>query len=171
MTSDCRAFGLWAESPRFSGVVADCVAAGCHQRMSSSGMAALCKVRSELHLYAAPALEAEFISWTLRRHTRRLLLRQQGRCGVTFSDCCCGSRDVAASYSRLLLRQQGRCGVILEDCCCGSRDVAASHSQTAVAAAETLQLPELSAEHRWSQCRPSIDCKFQNVEYLRTTAN
>ena len=47
---------------------------------------------------------------TLRRHTLRLLLRQQGRCGVTLSDCCCGSRDVAAS-----------------------------HSHTAVAAAETLR--------------------------------
>ena len=47
---------------------------------------------------------------TLRRHIRRLLLRQQGRCGVTLSDCCCGSRDVAAS-----------------------------HSQTAVAAAENLE--------------------------------
>ena len=61
---------------------------------------------------------------TLRRHIRILLLRQQGRCGVTFSDCCCGSRDVAASHSqtavgavgtlrrhtpRLLLRQQRRC--------------------------------------------------------------
>ena len=126
---------------------------------------------------------------TLRRHIRILLLRQQGRCGVTFSDCCCGSRDVAASHSqtavsgsrdvaashsqtavaaaetlrrqtrRLLLRQQRRCGVTLSDCCCGSRDVAASHSQTAVAAAETLQLPEFSAEQRWSQCCPSIDCE------------
>ena len=80
--------------------------------------------------------------------------RNQRRCGVTLSDCCCGSRDVAASHSqtavaaagtlrrhtfRLLLRQQGRCGVTLSDCCCGSRDVAASHSQTAVAAAETLR--------------------------------
>ena len=94
-------------------------------------------VRSELHLYAAPA-KAEFISWTLRRHTRRLLLRQQGRCGVT-----------------------------LEDCCCGSRDVAASHSQTAVAAAETFQLPEFSAEQRWSQRRPSIDCESSWVIALR----
>ena len=40
---------------------------------------------------------------------------------------------------KLLLRQQRRCGVKLADCCCGSRDVAASHSQTAVAAAETLR--------------------------------
>ena len=30
---------------------------------------------------------------TLRRHTLRLLLRQQRRCGVTLLDCCCGSRD------------------------------------------------------------------------------
>ena len=93
---------------------------------------------------------------TLRRHIRILLLRQQGRCGVTFADCCWGSSYVAASHSqtavaaaetlrrhtrRLLLRQQRRCGVTLEDCCCGSKDVAASHSQTAVAAAETLRRP------------------------------
>ena len=80
--------------------------------------------------------------------------KQEGRCGVTLEDCCCGSRDVAASHSqtavaaaetlrrhtlRLLLRQQGRCGVTLSDCCCGSRDVAASHSHTAVAAAEMLR--------------------------------
>ena len=91
---------------------------------------------------------------TLRRHICTLLLRQQRRCGVTLSDCCCGSRDVAASHSQtavaaaetlrrhtrtLLLRQQRRCGVTLSICCCGSRDVAASHSQTAVAAAKTLQ--------------------------------
>ena len=93
---------------------------------------------------------AEFISRTLRRHTRRLLLRQQRRRGVTFAHCCCGSKDVAASLSQtavaaaetlrrhtltLLLRQQRRCGVTLSHCCCGSRDVAASHSQTTVAAA------------------------------------
>ena len=44
-----------------------------------------------------------------------------GRCGVILPDCCCGSRDVAASTRRLLLRQQRRCGVTLSDCCCGSR--------------------------------------------------
>ena len=43
---------------------------------------------------------------TLRRHIPRLLLRQQGRCGVTLSDCCCGS--------------SGRCGVTFAHCCCGS---------------------------------------------------
>ena len=67
---------------------------------------------------------------TLRRHICTLLLRQQRRCGVTLSDCCCGSRDVAASHSHaavaaaetlrrhtlnLLLRQQRRCGVALSD--------------------------------------------------------
>ena len=97
-----------------------------------------------------------------RRRTRILLLRQQRRCGVTLADCCCGSRDVAASHSQfavaaaetlrrhilsLLLRQQRRCGVTLADRCCGSRDVAASHSQTAVAAAETLR----PLKQRWSQ--------------------
>ena len=40
---------------------------------------------------------------------------------------------------RLLLRQQGRCGVKFADCCCGSIGVKASNSQTAVAAAETLR--------------------------------
>ena len=37
-------------------------------------------------------------------------------------------------HSCALLRQQRRCGVTLADCCCGSRDVAASHSVTTVAA-------------------------------------
>ena len=97
-------------------------------------------VRSELHLYAAPALVAKFISRTLRRHILRLLLRQQRRCGVTLSDCCCGSRDVAASHShtavaaaetlrrhsgKLLLRQQGRCQWwLLRISSCGDRSAA-----------------------------------------------
>ena len=91
---------------------------------------------------------------TLRRHICTLLLRQQRRCGVTLSDCCCGSRDVAASHSHtavaaaetlrrhtlnLLLRQQRRCGVPLADCCCGSRDLAASHSVTIVLAAQLVR--------------------------------
>ena len=98
--------------------------------------------RTDTAVIAAPTLVEENIAhcWlrsasasivcndsaTLRRHTLRLLLRQQRRCGVTFSDCCCGSRDVAASHSqtavaaaetlrrhprRLLLRQQERCGI------------------------------------------------------------
>ena len=83
---------------------------------------------------------AKFISRTLRRHTLRLLLRQQGRCGVTLSDCCCGSRDVAASHShtavaaaetlrrhsgKLLLRQQGRCQWwLLRISSCGDRSAA-----------------------------------------------
>ena len=101
-----------------------------------------------------------------------LLLRQQGRCGVTFADCCWGSRDVAASYSQTAVAAAETLRRQLADCCCGSRDVAASHSQTAVAAAdmashsliavaaaETLQLPEFSAEQRWKQCCPCIDCE------------
>ena len=76
------------------------------------------------HFLRASAATAVAAAETLRRRTLRLLLRQQGRCGVTLSDCCCGSRDVAASHShtavaaaemlrrhsgKLLLRQQGRC--------------------------------------------------------------
>ena len=72
---------------------------------------------------------------TLRRHICTLLLRQQRRCGVTLSDCCCGSRDVAASHSQsavaaaetlrrrtrgLLLRQQRPCSVTLCDQCSGN---------------------------------------------------
>ena len=72
---------------------------------------------------------------TLRRHIRALLLRQQRRCGVTLSDCCCGSRTLRRHTLKLLLRQQRRCGVTFAGCCCGSSDVAASHLQTAVAAA------------------------------------
>ena len=45
---------------------------------------------------------------TLRRHTLRLLLRQQGRCGVTFADCCCGSRDVAASHLQTAVAAAGQ---------------------------------------------------------------
>ena len=98
----------------------------------------------------------EFRSFRLQCTLRQLLWQSSspGRCGVTLADCCCGSRDVAASHShtavaaaetlrrhtrRLLLRQQRRCGVTFAHCCCGSRDVAASHSHTAVAAAETLR--------------------------------
>ena len=45
---------------------------------------------------------------TLRRHTLRLLLRQQGRCGVTFAGCCCGSRDVAASHLQTAVAAAGQ---------------------------------------------------------------
>ena len=93
---------------------------------------------------------------TLRRHIRTLLLRQQRRCGVALADCCCGSRDVAASHSETcvlaaetlrrhtrkpLLRQQRRSSVAFADRCCSSRNVAASHSETSVLAAETLRRP------------------------------
>ena len=76
------------------------------------------------HFLRASAATTVAAAETLRRHTLRLLLRQQGRCGVTLSDCCCGSRDVAA--------------VTFAHCCCGSRDVEASFWQTAVASAGTL---------------------------------
>ena len=77
----------------------------------------------------APASEVKYIVPAFQCSQLRQLLWQNsspGRCGVTFADCCCGSRDVAASHShtavaaaetlrrhilRLLLRQQGRCGV------------------------------------------------------------
>ena len=75
------------------------------------------------HFLRASAATIVAAAETLRRHTLRLLLRQQGRCGVTLS---------------LLLRQQGRCGVTFAHCCCGSRDVEASFWQTAVASAGTL---------------------------------
>ena len=84
----------------------------------------------------APASEVNYIS------TLRQLLWQSsspGRCGVTFSDCCCGSRDVAASHSQTAVAAAGTLRRHISDCCCGSRDVAASHSHTAVAAAETLR--------------------------------
>ena len=83
---------------------------------------------SHLHIAVAAAK-------TLRRHTLRLLLRQQRRSDVTLAHCCCGSRDVAASPSqsavaaaetlrrrtrRLLLRQQRPCNVTLCDHCSGS---------------------------------------------------
>ena len=149
-----------AESPRFSGVAAKAAwrpsaIRECRQVVWRRCVSCIC-VRSEVHrasfslFAAAPALVQS---------------SSPGRCGVTLADCCCGSRDVAASHShtvvaaaetlrrhirRLLLRQQRRCGVTfahcccgsrdvaastLSHCCCGSRDVAASHSQTTVAAA------------------------------------
>ena len=51
--------------------------------------------------HGAPTVNAARASETSRRHTRRLLLRQQRRCGVTLADCCCGSKDVAASHSQI----------------------------------------------------------------------
>ena len=101
---------------------------------------------------AAPASEVKYIVPAFQCSQLRQLLLQSsspGRCGIK-SDCCCGSKDVAASHSHtvvaatetlqhhiciLLLRQQRRCSVTFAHCCCGSRDVAASNSQTAVAAA------------------------------------
>ena len=68
------------------------------------------------HFLRASAATTVAAAETLRRHTLRLLLRQQGRCGVTLSDCCCGSRDVAASHSH----------TAVANCCCVSRDVASS---------------------------------------------
>ena len=129
---------------------------------------------------AAPALVAEFISRTLRRHTavRRdvaasLLLRQQRRCGVTFAHCCCGSRDVAASHSQtavaaaetlrrhtltLLLRQQRRCGVTLSDCCCGSSP---RHRHCSVRKRQLLRLLPRGA--LW----PNVALKKPNETMLR----
>ena len=130
------------------------MAAGCHQRLSSSGMAALCKLHSASEVkYIVPAFQCSQL--------RHLLWQSSspGRCGVTLADCCCGSRDVAGVRTRrLLLRQQRRCGVTLShcccgsrdvaaialaDCCCGSRDVAASHSVTTVLA---TQLPAVAVD-------------------------
>ena len=98
------------------------------------------------HFLRASAATAVAAAETLRRHTLRLLLRQQGRCGVTLSDCCCGSRDVAASHShtvvaaatmlkrhsgKLLLRQQGRCQWWLHRISsCGDRSAALAMSST-----------------------------------------
>ena len=92
------------------------------------------------HFLRAPAAIAVAAAGTLRRHTLRLLLRQQGRCGVTPLNCCCGSRAVAASHShtavaaaetlrrhsgKLLLRQQGRCQWWLHrTSSCGDRSAA-----------------------------------------------
>ena len=138
-----------AKSHRFSGVAAKAAwrpsaIRECRQVVWRRCVSCIC-IRSEVHrasfsvFAAAPALVQS---------------SSPGRCGVTLADCCCGSRDVAASHShtvvaaaetlrrhirRLLLRQQRRCGVTFAHCCCGSRDVAASHSHTAVAAAETLR--------------------------------
>ena len=50
---------------------------------------------------------------TLRRHTLRLLLRQQGRCGVTFAHCCCGSRDVEASFWQTAVASAGTLPVVV----------------------------------------------------------
>ena len=125
-------------------------------------------------MQVALASEVNYIS------TLRQLLWQSsspGRCGVTFSDCCCGSRDVAASHSqtavaaagtlrrhtlRLLLRQQGRCGVTFAHCCCGSRDVEASFWQTAVASAGTLPVVVTSHQFLRRSQRRACDEAPQN---------
>ena len=49
----------------------------------------------------APASEVNYIS-TLRQFLRQS--SSPGRCGVTLADCCCGSRDVAASHSQTAVR-------------------------------------------------------------------
>ena len=58
---------------------------------------------------------------TSRRHIRTLLLRQQRRCGVTLSHCCCGSRDVAASHSQTTVAAAVRAIVGYELCLTCSR--------------------------------------------------
>ena len=102
----------------------DCLCC-CEQQISFGGVvhSSSCSDRSTcvsggatLHSQiAVAAAEA------LRRHIRTLLLRQQTRRGAILL---------------LLLRQQRRCGVALADCCCGSRDLAASHSVTTVLTAQ-----------------------------------
>ena len=65
------------------------------------------------HFLRASAATTVVAAETLRRHTLRLLLRQQGRCGVTLSDCCCGSRDVAASHSHTVVASAGTLPVVV----------------------------------------------------------
>ena len=116
------------------------------------------------HFLRASAATAVAAAETLRRHTLRLLLRQQGRCGVTLSDCCCSSRDVAASHShtavaaaemlwrhsgKLLLRQQGRCQWWLHRISsCGARSAAlAMKLHRFEGGCQTS--PPFSAEAKW----------------------
>ena len=113
----------------------------------------------------APAVRSNHAMCTPRHYLSRSWRRPQ-----PVADCCCGSRDVAASLSqtavgavgtlrrhtpRLLLRQHRRCGV---------------NSQTAVAAAETLRrhtlrllLRQQTRRHtRRLLLRQQRRCSFQN---------
>ena len=127
-------------------------------------ISSVCRISVMEYFLRAPAANAVAAAETLRRHTLRLLLRQQGRCGVTLSDCCCGSRDVAASHShtavaaaetlrrhsgKLLLRQQGRCQWwLLLTSSCGDRSAALAMKLHRLE--EGCQTsPPFSAEAKW----------------------
>ena len=76
-------------------------------------------------LRASHSQTAVAAAGTLRRHTLRLLLRQQGRCGVTFARCCCGSRDVEASFWQTTVASAGSCQWwLLRISSCGDRSAA-----------------------------------------------
>ena len=86
----------------------------------------------------APVSDVKYIVPAFQCSQLRQLLWQSSsprRCGVTLADCCCGSKDVAASHSHTAVAAAETLRRPFSHCCCGSRDVAASHSQTAVAAA------------------------------------
>ena len=90
-----------------SGVLARCLSASATQQGKFEESSVM------EHFLGAPAATAVAAAETLRRHTLRLLLRQQGRCGVTLSDCCCGSRDVAASHSQTAVASAGTLPVVV----------------------------------------------------------
>ena len=86
---------------------------------------------------------------TLRRHTLRLLLRKQGRCGVTFAHCCCGSRDVEASFWQTVVASAGTLPVVV----CGDRSAAlAMKLHRFEGRCQTS--PPFSAEAKWFSHMP-----------------
>ena len=89
---------------------------------------------------------------TLRRHIRTLLLRQHGRCGVTLSDCCCGSRDVAASHSQTAVAAAETLRRHAQRSLSGNKDVAASHSQVAIVVAVALKRHVRGLRLRQQRC-------------------
>ena len=78
----------------------------CRQHSSSTSAHKLSASRRDVA--ASHSQTAVAAAGTLRRHILKLLLRQQGRCGVTFSNCCCGSRDVAASHLQTAVAAAGQ---------------------------------------------------------------
>ena len=85
----------------------------CAAAPSTAYIAMLVSADGARDVVASHSVTSVLAAGTLRRHTLRLLLRQQGRCGVTFAHCCCGSRDVEASFWQTAVASAGTLPVVV----------------------------------------------------------
>ena len=102
-----------------SRVVVSCVLARCLSA-SATQQGKFEELSMMEHFLRASAATPVAAAETLRRHTLRLLLRQQRRCGVTLSVVASHSHTAVAAAEmlrrhsgKLLLRQQGRLPVVI----------------------------------------------------------